>query len=571
MKRLILLPGGVLALALLALVLWPEPGAQGPGIEVVAEQSARSRPPVTREAIPDDDLPPAGTRSLFDHLVRENGSLPYPFDRVIAMLQAQDGGDGNVRTLLIPDGRSLLKGFADFARPRIVVAADMQPPAGAELPPDYRGRLFLGFVEAADEIEVLSYNAAAGRFEFQLVENYCAGCVPRIVYAKRAICQTCHASGGPIFPVRPWEETNVQPAIVQRLTPHIDGDMYFGAPLRRKLDDGQAFDDLTDLGNVAISTQQIWLDGCGADGDECRRQMLRLAWRYLLNPAALDQAGPAVDALRAAQAESWPEAGIALHDNNLNNRNPLEQALYSESLWVRLRNIFASEPELRAATGDKLKDFDRLPPLPAEFDPLTPRPAARWIQADELDGVYGVAQFFTAADVARVEEAAKFSSDAVLAAIDDLPAAIFSARPLQRVAVLQGMINALEGAPPGHCCADAEGMSEPILQGEPPLELSAGSPLAPFETYCFACHRGNPSAELNFMSGDSEQIVLEQIAERSEIRDVLDFDRYLGTSKAGRLMPPADSWQREKLEQALAAGEEPLAAMREQVPALFEF
>ena len=46
----------------------------------------------------------------------------------------------------------------------------------------------MGFVEAADEIEVISYNEAAGRFEYQLVQNYCEGCVPRVVYARRAIC-----------------------------------------------------------------------------------------------------------------------------------------------------------------------------------------------------------------------------------------------------------------------------------------------------------------------------------------------------------------------------------------------
>jgi hypothetical protein len=71
-----------------------------------------------------------------------------------------------------------------------------------------RGRLFLGFVENASEIEVLSYNEAAGRFEFQLVQNYCEGCVPRIVYARRAICTTCHQGAAPIFSQRPWNETN---------------------------------------------------------------------------------------------------------------------------------------------------------------------------------------------------------------------------------------------------------------------------------------------------------------------------------------------------------------------------
>ena len=62
-----------------------------------------------------------------------------------------------------------------------------------------RGRLFFGFVEDAREIEVISYNEAAGRFEFQLVRDYFEGGVPRITYAKRSLCTSCHQGEAPIF------------------------------------------------------------------------------------------------------------------------------------------------------------------------------------------------------------------------------------------------------------------------------------------------------------------------------------------------------------------------------------
>ena len=573
MKRLILLPGGLVAIALLALWLLPrddEP-ANTPGIEeLAAEVAQEGGDSLHAEVVSRQDLPPEGTRSLFDHVIRENGALPFPFERVIEMLAAYDAQGRSPRTLLIPDGRSLLKGQASFDAPRVVVAADARIPQGAALPPVLRGRLFLGFVEDADEIEVISYNEAAGRFEFQLVENYCAGCVPRIVYAKRAVCTTCHAGAGPIFPVRPWEETNVQPAIHRRLSERLQSDSYHGAPVVRRLDDGQAFDDLTDSGNFVPVTQKIWLDGCGLEGNPCRRQMLKLALRYLVNPAALDQDSAAVDELVAMQRESWPAAGIAVDNGNLNNRNPLEQGLYDEGFGAQLRNLlFPGQEQLRS--GDKLKDFDSLPPLPAEFDPLTPRPPLKRIQASDLDGVFGIAQLLDAGDISRLERAASYQWERLAAAVDALPQAYFEPRPFQRVPLVRALLVELGETEPPYCCLDTAKMSDPIAQGEPPLELAADSVLQPFREYCFACHRGNPSARLNFMSGAEEEAVLAQIRDLDNLRDVLDYERYLGTRKAGQLMPPADSWQREALEEAMARGEDPLAAMREQAPSLFDF
>ncbi|MDX1497343.1 MAG: hypothetical protein R3352_07300, partial [Salinisphaeraceae bacterium] len=159
------------------------------------------------EVIPQTDLPPEGTRSLFDHIIKENGALPYPFDDLIDLLASYDEEGKRPITLLIPDGRSLLKAQANNEKPRIVLAANARPPASDyALDPLFKGRLFLGFVEAAEEIEIISYNEHAGRFEFQLVKDYAEGKTPKLVYAKRAICTTCHAGNGPIFPTRPWQE-----------------------------------------------------------------------------------------------------------------------------------------------------------------------------------------------------------------------------------------------------------------------------------------------------------------------------------------------------------------------------
>ncbi len=578
MNKLLLMMG-ILGLALLGFgglrLLMAEQEAPVARIEDLAKQRSvrAAADSLSAQKIAQSDLPPLGTRSLFDHLIAQNGSLPYPFERVLSLLASYDTQGRRPNALLIPDGRSLLKGFADFSNPRIVVSADMLPPAGgAELPVDFRGRLFLGFVESAREIEVISYNELAGRFEFQLVENYCAGCTPRIVYAQRAICMTCHAGAAPIFPVRPWEETNVQPAIHGRIARQLNTAEYFSVPVALQLDSAEAFDNLTDIAGVIPTTQRIWLDGCGAGerGARCRRLMLELALRYAVGPGALEQAEDELRLLRDLQAAAWPAQGIPLANGDLGNRNPLDQALYDESFGAQLKQLLfpAAGP---ARSGDKLKDFDKLPALPPEFDPIQRREPKKWIGAQDLDGIYGLAQMFTPADVEWLDESSGFSDAALAQAIARLPAAFFDAQPLRRVPLLQALAGELGQPVPGYCCLDTKRMSAPVAQGEPPLELVAGSPLEPFERYCFACHRGNPAERLNFMAGASEAEVLTRIRETEAIREVLDFERYLGTRKSGSLMPPLDTWQRDALEQARAAGQDPLPDMRDQVPALFEF
>ncbi len=574
MKKLILLPGGFLAFVLVVLVLLMQQNdrSMDGGIEALAEKKAASSSGggVHGRVISKQDLPPEGSRSLFDHLVREQGGLPFPFEKMLEMFASYDREGRWPNTLLIPDGRSLLKGHATFDAPRMVVAADAVPPAGAALMPILRGRLFLGFVEPANEIEVISYNESAGRFEFQLIENYCVGCVPRIVYAKRSICTTCHAGGGPIFPVRPWQETNVQPAIAQTLARHLQTEAYHGAPIARRLDQAQAFDDLTDVGNVIPATQKIWLDGCGSDGDACRRAMLKLALRYVINPAALDRETEASRELIRLQQINWPEQGIPLNNGNLNNRDPFNQALYDESFGAQLRNLFWPRAD-GVRSGDKLKDFDALPRLPAEFDPLSRRAPLKIIQAHELDGVYGLAQLFSADDIERLERHAGYDEMRFAQAIDALPDPLFAAVPVSRVQIMQALLQVLDAPAVEYCCLDVSDLSPPVVQGEPPLELASDSVLQPYEKYCFACHRGNPAARLDFMSGGDEATVLAKIKAQEKIREALDYERYLGSSKQAQLMPPEDSWQREALERAQARGEDPLGAMRDQVPSLFEF
>ena len=74
-----------------------------------------------------------------------------------------------------------------------------------------KDRLYLGYQERAGLIEVISYNEAAARFEFQLVRDYRPQGKPEAVYASRAVCTACHQNHGPIFSRQQWDETNANP------------------------------------------------------------------------------------------------------------------------------------------------------------------------------------------------------------------------------------------------------------------------------------------------------------------------------------------------------------------------
>ena len=569
MKRfLFVIAAGVAAL--LAWALWPDHGPAGPSIAERAQQAASATGSLSAKIIAGDDLPPEGTRSLFDHLIAQNESLPFPFEKLVALIQAQDPDGKAPVALMIPRGRSLLKAQADFDQPRVLVAADFQAPdtdTALGLAP--RGQLFLGFVEGAAEIEVISYNEAAGRYEFQLVQDYREGGVPRIVYARRAICTTCHQGAAPIFPQRPWNETNAQPQISDRIVAARGAEPYLRVPVAVPLAVPERFDELTDVANFVPVAQRLWLDGCGDGpaGRECRREMFRLAVDFAIDPGGFD-GGTVAEKLRAMQAAAWPPGGIGIADGDLLNRDPLVEPV---SLRNALRALLTGHASERAArSNETLAEFDRLPKLPVELDPVALRPPKRVLTAAVFDGVFGLAQFFTSSDARLLERLAPDTRSRAQA-VARLPAALFEPAPFGRVKMLNAMLVALRQPPRSYAFLDTSEMSPPQVLGVPPLELVEGSALKPFAEYCFACHRGNPAKRLDFMAGKDEAEVLANIEANGEIRDALDWPRYRGTDKEATLMPPSDSHQRRALEAALAQDPQVLEEMRKVVPSLFEF
>jgi hypothetical protein len=356
---------------------------------------------------PGPSLPPVG-RSLFDFLtMQEVGGrivqvVPFPFSALLEQIEAELGHlEPSLKKVLVPLGRSLQRNAANpdfFAFPRAVVAVDQGPVLRA----DESGmlladRLYLGYQEKAATIEVISYNEAAGRFEYQVVRDYREGGAADVFYADRPTCIACHRNHAPIFSKPLWEETNANAAIAATLAALQDS--FYGIPVARGVDIPNAFDAATDRANTYAPLQRIWQEGCelpdAAEAIACRADAFLAVLQYRLagnrHPApGWNGPGKAFAAALARQWQTlWP-SGLAIPQGDVPNRVPLAAPL---------------DPHVRLSEADAI----RLTTIPREFEPFQPRPPREvWDapagseQGQQL--IEGLAQFIADTDIQRLDD-----------------------------------------------------------------------------------------------------------------------------------------------------------------------
>ena len=355
---------------------------------------------------PGPDIPPQG-RSLFDHLTDDNGRqvVPFPYESLLALLREKlslDAAylDQPLKQVLIPLGRSLQREAAApdfFQSPRIVLAVDAEP---ATTPTDtgmlLRDRLFIGYLEAANVLEIISYNEAAARFEFQVVHDYRPGGNPQVMYAPRLVCTACHQNAAPIFARPLWDETNANVHVSRQLK--TSGPDYHEVPKKLGIDIAYAIDNSTDRANEFTLTQKLWQQGCGRGdpGSRCRAALLTRALQYAIagGRGFDDQTDDYRESLRQPMLESrqqlWPQ-GLWIPDPDIPNRRPMAglslvnaetQSAIDKALGERSNVAAASEP--------------LAPRLPK--DSWNPDPDA-WVAR----AVSGLAQFLTPDDVRRID------------------------------------------------------------------------------------------------------------------------------------------------------------------------
>jgi len=364
--------------------------------------------PAARAPEADSSLPPVG-RSLFDFLVtttegeRKVQRVPFPFAELLRHVgeQLEAGKETGIRSVLIPFGRSLQRNAAadEFVKyPRVVAAvvgepATKQDGAGMLL----KDRLYFGYHEKAAELEIISYNEAAGRFEFQVVKDYRAGGQRRLLYANRRMCLTCHQNQGPIFSRPPWDETNANPTLQQLL--RAQRKEYYGVAVNLGADTPDAIDRATDRANLFHTVQRLWREGCeGPAGAQrsvrCRAEAFAAALKYrLTGDRQFDrQAAGYREALLPVLTESWRDRwpqGIAVPSPDLPNRDPLAAL---------------KEPQLanpRPAALRKAAEIERdVDPL-LRREPIDLRFGAR--REDIEHFVRNLAEFVAAADIAALD------------------------------------------------------------------------------------------------------------------------------------------------------------------------
>jgi hypothetical protein len=464
------------------------------------------------------NLPPVG-RSLFDRLVMDKTAtggwdIPFPFPKLLSELSVRAGcgnkDSGCYKTVLIPLGRSLQRTAAApefFKYPRMVVAFNADP---SRLTKDFfpllKDRLYLGYQERANLIEVISYNEEASRFEFQLVKDYQANAEPRVFYANRAICVSCHQNQAPIFSRQVWDETNANPEIARRLKSARED--FLGLPITIGVDVPNAIDDATDRANLLAAYHSLWRDGCGEripDVRMCRAQALRASLQYrLTGERSFDQRSPAfthgfLAPLQKNWQLHWPD-GIKIPNNDIPNRDPLQ---FAES--------------------------ERLAHVPARFEPLLSRGHKEvWqFETDRYRLIKGIGEFFSDADIQLFADKLKlvgkrdsadqdsFASpgyvaldNAIERMLDDPAGQAALDKPtIQREPLLRALLHALDATDVHPCCQQNSALSPALMDdddttnpGSPPVEL------APFYAYCARCHATKEPFPPNFMQGSPTRV-----------------------------------------------------------------
>ena len=460
------------------------------------------------------DLPPAG-RSRFDQLIGSQ-PVPFPFSRLVdainRRMQTGSGGLPPLKITLIPLGRSLQRdaGAPDFFRyPRVVAAAD-----GAGKPgiPPLKDRLFLGYHEKGTVIEVISYNDAAGRFEFQVVRDYRKGKTPQVFYARRSLCLACHQNAAPIFARPLWDETPANPAIAARLK---DARRDFYRVKLTGTDIAYFIDASTDRANLFSVWQTLWQQGCGPGeaGERCRLQAFAAALDYarrgsLPAPGILPE-------LDRAWTSIWPH-GLAIPNPDLPNRDPL----------AALQN--------------------------PDNDPLLLRPPLEtWQAPDKTAFVVGLAGMLD------VHAARRLKAADLAAPLERLRArGAFSARPFSHT-LLDDLL-----AEPG-TARRARPVRLPPARMEPVSVARGASPLvAPFRTHCASCHDTTLPHPPNFLHGSPAEVEarLDHCAPRMFVR--LSMAGVPEAARSKPPMPPAAALASRGIDPAHWAASPELAALK---------
>jgi hypothetical protein len=535
-----------------------------------------------------DSKPPVG-RSLFDFLVTEkNGSggydykVPYPLKDLVEQLSKKAGGlegsGGPGRTaepvmVLIPNGRSLQRDTTNLNNPRGLVGFTDHPQVNSDISIVLKDRLFIGLSRKAHQLEVISYNEKAGRFEFQLVTDYKEGATPKVVYANRAFCTECHKAATPIFSKNTWDETNANVGVYTALMKDNDeAEDFFGIiKTRGSRGASYAYDTATDRANRIPHMQKLWKKGCSdtaAAGvaaftpEACRASV------YILGLSAangieywqLSQASVVnYDHVLASWKANLDQNDLQFMLGDIPNRNP------SGFEEIQMTTIDREADRIEFWTKN-LKDNHTIDPA-ADPKTMTPVPYAFFAGGDqhaealELMLTYISGSLTPSERSALGKTAAKFNALVTDKAANIIQAGaatkVFDGSPMIKGELLKTVlagagITDLNGEAVGVSCCNHEAKL-------PPVKLDAGdsnesSSLAVFDKHCYAACHGSFPEPLGFLKrqpGVSDREVWLKIVETEADQLCVRLDWNLPHTE----LAPANRMPRGPKQAALAAEE----------------
>ncbi len=500
---------------------------------VSAPAASTAAPWVIDPTEPGPNLPPIG-RSLFDFLITKTVQgkkvydIPFPFSALVTKIESQLHPKGTapvLKRLLIPVNRSLQRRAGDgayFTYPRAVFAVDTEsdpafpPSSGMHL----KDRLYMGYHEKTGVLEVISYNEAAGRFEFQIVSDYRADTRPNVRYANRALCTACHQNQSPLFARPMWDETNVNPKIAALLANQHR--QYHGFPIQPGVGTLQAFDDATDRANEISLIQLLWRHGCEQTNHReesitCRAELAEWVLQYGLSNGVMQDwhtngHGHKEPSFLAAWRTRWPN-GLAIPNPDIPNRNPFRYVAVSEFPGL-------SEVEATGLEGKEPRSVFRGP-----YEPTQPRePLEIWAMPETPEALErvlaGFVQFFTRADLDRLAHILDRRPERLHTALRALTqdtlmgrTDVFANHPFRRVSLLAALETHQGLSPIVRCCLDDRGMPPPVddmieVHHSPSTEHER-SPVAginTFQKYCSTCHHGADGFPPNFLHGSPTEV-----------------------------------------------------------------
>lgn len=236
---------------------------------------------------PGPDLPAVGS-SLFDKLYSKKnaaGEIVYDVPNTIPALISRmtDDGASMVDTFL-PFSRSLQRprdlSYDPLLNPRLVFTPSIDFFSPEKQDRFLAGNIFFGYSKPADQLEVISYNFEAGRYEFQIIKDFSSD--PKVYYVNRSKCLTCHQGQAGIFSRSVWPDTTegiggdlimeklgfhdrVGVARVEALAKTTE--LLFGPLASTPVAD--SIDIATTASNSNVFQQKVWLYGCEND-PSCR-------------------------------------------------------------------------------------------------------------------------------------------------------------------------------------------------------------------------------------------------------------------------------------------------------------